>query len=78
MSFFSEDGFKEGFTVIGLAIWASLTLTLMLYRSWTAGNACWVAIFAGLICLSAAFSVYVWRVLVLDQKGDGISGVQQR
>lgn len=77
MSFLKGEGFSEGFTVMGLAVWASLTLILMLIRSWTAGNYYWVLIFSGLICLSAAFSVYTWRVLVLDQKGGAENGEQQ-
>ncbi len=74
MSLFSGEGDKEGFMVLALGVWASITLLVMIARSWTAGNAYWVSILAGLICFAAAFSVYTWRVLVLDRKGGAEDG----
>ncbi|CDX00241.1 Hypothetical protein DPCES_0354 [Desulfitobacterium hafniense] len=76
MSFFNEED-KEGFVILTLGIWAALTLIFMIARSWTAGNAYWIAIFMGLICFAAAFSVYTWRVLILDRKGGMENGEQQ-
>lgn len=69
MNFFNGEGSKDAFIIIVLAVWASLTLLLMLTRSWVAGNSNWVVIFIGLICLTSAFAVYAWRVLILDRKG---------
>ncbi|SHN87643.1 hypothetical protein [Desulfitobacterium chlororespirans] len=77
MTFFNEEGDKEGFVVLALGIWAAITLVFMIARSWAAGNAYWVAIFMGLICFAAAFSVYTWRVLILDRKGGMEDGEQQ-
>ncbi len=68
---FSKEGYAEGLVIIGLTVWVSITLTLMLARSWVAGNAYWVAVLTGLICLSASLSVYTWRILILDPKGVG-------
>lgn len=68
MDLFAKKGFKEALTIAGLGAWAAITLTLMVVRSWTAGNAYWVSIFVGLICFSAALAVYAWRLVVLDEK----------
>lgn len=67
MDLFAKKSFKEALTVAGLGAWAAVTLTLMMVRSWTAGNAYWVSIFVGLICFSAALAVYAWRLAVLDE-----------
>lgn len=75
MSFFQKEGYVEGLTVIGLAAWASITLLLMLTRSWTAGNSYWVAVFTGLICFSASLAVNAWRLLVLSEgRGENVEG----
>ncbi|GFN22839.1 hypothetical protein [Thermanaeromonas sp. C210] len=74
MAFFPEEKWGEkdieGLVVLGLSAWASITLLLMLVRSWTAGNWNWVAILSGLICCSASLGTSAWRRLVLNGEGE--------
>ncbi|MEW6622166.1 MAG: hypothetical protein AB1420_03385 [Bacillota bacterium] len=74
MNIFCKKSFVVGLTILGLMAWSSITLVLMLTRSWTAANAYWVSLFTGLICISAAIAVYSWRLLVIDDTGGDESG----
>ncbi|MCO1601789.1 hypothetical protein [Desulfosporosinus nitroreducens] len=71
MSLDQEDQSSYGLVLLGLDAWAALMFAMMLVKSYIAGNSRWVAILIGLIFISTAISIYIWRFFVLE-KGEGM------
>ena len=71
MSLDDEDQSSYGILLLGLDAWAALTFAMMVVKSYIAGNSRWVAVLIGLIFISTAISIYIWRSLVLE-KGEGV------
>lgn len=66
-----EKGLHMGFIGLGLTSWATLSLILMILRSWAATNWDWVAILCGLLCISASLSIVIWKTVALDYRERG-------
>jgi hypothetical protein len=67
----TDKGFFMGLTTLGLTCWASLSLIIMLVKSWLVANWDWVTILSGLLCFSAALSICAWKHTVLDYGESG-------
>ncbi|MEA4902230.1 hypothetical protein [Desulfitobacterium sp.] len=68
MSSLLKDPFSQGILIVALNAWASLMFLISLGKSYVAGNSLWVSIFIGLISISCAISVHVWKALILEKK----------